>query len=293
MIKNHNPFLFWKETWGNIKRQWSSFFVIILHPLILVLLFSCYILFSFSSQPQITNGDNTETGIKLYQLSVLVLSVLTGIIGGIITKKWDELKGGGILVTRGKSAIRGLKLLLNNISAFERRVKIYLRKLSDDNENYDLILSNYEEMIDKCNSLQEEAVNAIEEWQDIIPEANIKTQIGQISSLKRDQCILEEKIVILSSEGEGKEQELKDKEDELEKIKEKLREKENYIGSTVLSGIQTTGAVLSNTVFNKNCSSCGNQFFDYTGSGNCPNCGAYNFLYPIANKVLDVEKQEE
>ena len=43
---------------------------------------------------------------------------------------------------------------------------------------------NYEESIAICSLLQEETVSSIENSTDIVPEADIKTQIGVISDLK-------------------------------------------------------------------------------------------------------------
>ena len=61
----------------------------------------------------------------------------------------------------------------------------YLKNLANEPEP-EVVKFSYEETIGRLQSLQEETTNAIEEWQDIIPEANITTQIGVISQLKTE-----------------------------------------------------------------------------------------------------------
>jgi len=107
------------------------------------------------------------------------------LIGAILASRWAAVGETSVLITRGKSAIRGLKLLLLNLSSAEKRAVEYLKNLANEPEP-EVVKFSYEETIGRLQSLQEETTNAIEEWQDIIPEANITTQIGVISQLKTE-----------------------------------------------------------------------------------------------------------
>jgi hypothetical protein len=74
----------------------------------------------------------------------------------------------------------------------ERRVASYLQDLDLSNKP---VLTSYEEIIVRCNSLKEEAINAIEEWQDIIPEAaNLKSQISVWRKLDTERLLLTQEI---------------------------------------------------------------------------------------------------
>ena len=164
-----------------------------------------------------------------------------------------ELK---VLVARGKSAIRSLKLILLNISNIERRTKEYIACLDKENIEHKLITSNFEEMIEKCNILEEEIISSIENWTDIIPEvANLKTQIGLVSEMKLRQIDLENDISSLNKEieiikeGGSKQKEdlhkrLIDKENDLSDTRKKLRETESKINTTVLSGLTSSSVSL-------------------------------------------------
>src|SRR5206468_9896682 len=98
--------------------------------------------------------------------------------------KWQERIEAELLEVRARSAIRTLKLLLGSLVALERRVTVYFEKVSTSDCQQDLIQNYLEEILDKCNTLHEETINAIENWTDIIPEANVSTQIGKIGALQ-------------------------------------------------------------------------------------------------------------
>jgi hypothetical protein len=77
-----------------------------------------------------------------------------------------------VAIVHGKSAIRGLNLLLVNLTSSEARTCKYLAEIKPDGDP-GLVKCSYEELIAQFKFLQEATTNAIEEWQDIIPEANI------------------------------------------------------------------------------------------------------------------------
>ena len=117
--------------------------------------------------------------------------------------------------------------------------------VSEDNEGQDIIRMTYEEIIQRCYLLQEESINAIEEWQDIIPEAaNLKTQIGLISKLKSEQTILFGQMQRLEGELDStKEQSneeveelrmsLREKQEELTKVNNELWKERNRLGVSI------------------------------------------------------------
>jgi hypothetical protein len=108
-------------------------------------------------------------------------------------------------------------------------------------------------MLARCDGLQDEALNAIEEWQEIIPEAIPRTEIGVISSLKRDVGEFSETVVQLNKKLLDTEQrsdtERADLQKQLVEVGTKLRDTESALrarevslGSSVLSGLDVIGA---------------------------------------------------
>jgi len=229
----------------SLKGKWNDFFKVVFDPWVILLLVLTIIFIIYSAN----SADKSILGIL-----TLVITLLSGLLGGVITNRWAQMTELKVLVARGKSAIRSLKLILLNISNIEKRTKVYIECLDKENKEFKLIVSNFQEVIEKCNILEEEIISSIENWTDIIPEVeNLKTQIGVISSMKIRETELQGDIENLNSkiveiaEVESKEKmqlksKLYDKEKDLNKTKEELREAERKLNTTVLSGLTASGA---------------------------------------------------
>ena len=165
----------WETKKEDFKERWSTFLKVIFDPWAAALYLLMGILTVFYSQA-------TENSIKT--LLTLLFSIVAGFIGGVLTKKWSDLNDEKILFARGVNAIRSLKLLLQQTIAAENRVRLFFKKI-DKKTKIELIKSSYEEILDRHRLLEEQTIGAIENWNDIIPEADVKTQIGIISELKQ------------------------------------------------------------------------------------------------------------
>jgi hypothetical protein len=173
---------------GNLGKDWVAFIRIILSPMILLLVVSVIALLYYRS----TIPASSNLPPLMDAIITIIISIFSGLAGGLIASKWLQFSESNILTTRGKSAIRGLDLLLSSVSTMERRVASYLQDLDLSNKP---VLTSYEEIIVRCNSLKEEAINAIEEWQDIIPEAaNLKSQISVWRKLDTERLLLTQEI---------------------------------------------------------------------------------------------------
>ncbi|MCH7839793.1 MAG: hypothetical protein IID38_06115, partial [Planctomycetes bacterium] len=199
--------------------RWRLFLNIVLDPWVLVLLFatSGFLIASLYATSKVTLG----------LLSVLI-TLSSAVLGGRVMKYWSDLTEQNIITARGTTAVRSLKLLLRNIGSLESRLSIFLHHLDEESEATRIAKRNYEEAISACIVLEEEVVSSIENWTDIIPEADIKTQIGLISELKRKMKERAAELRKLKSEHEdtrGKTEEDK------ELLQEQIREKTAQIVS--------------------------------------------------------------
>ncbi len=176
---------------NNLGDRWKLFLSIILDPCTLVLSVSIGGLFSLSIGPK--NATITS-------LLFVLITIASAILGGRITKHWLDITEGGVVKARGSSAVRSLKLLLRNISALEQRVSKFSLHKEDIKQHPEVTIRNYEEIREICNLLEEETVNSIENWTDIVPEADIKTQIGVISELKQSVQEKEDELNGLNAE---------------------------------------------------------------------------------------------
>jgi hypothetical protein len=200
-----------------LKTRWKIFIGIILDPWNLLAIVGLVLLFSVSSP-----GLNALTSGLISTL----ITFASAILGGRMTKQWVDITEGGIVIARGKAAVRSLKLLLRNTAALEARVVNFLSRKEEFEKHPEVTKRNYEEIIETCNLLEEETVSSIENWTDIVPEADIKTQIGIISELKNT---LSEK----ESDRQKLNQQLEDakgqSEQERTKLKDEIKKKEKQI----------------------------------------------------------------
>jgi hypothetical protein len=280
----------------NLKEKWGSFFNVMLDPWVIIMLLATVAFIYFSTQTEDKN---------LIAIITLIISLVSGLLGGIIANRWAQMTELKVLVARGKSAIRSLKLILLNISNIEKRTKEYIACIDKENIEHKLITSNFEEIIEKCNILEEEIISSIENWTDIIPEvANLKTQIGLVSEMKLRQAELEGDISTLNKnietvkeEGSKQKDELQkrlsDKESDLSKTRQKLRDAESKINTSVLSGLTSspitlgTGSYLnSSIILNNKCSQCGKLYLpsDVFSDGKCNDCRSKTGLFVTLNK---------
>jgi outer membrane murein-binding lipoprotein Lpp len=206
-----------------------------------------------------------------------------------MSTKWTEIAETKLVKARGKLAVRNLKVLLSNIEAIEKRVKCYLAGVDSNAAENKLFVTYLEEIVEKCNALEEQTVNSIENWTDIIPEADITTQIGLISQLKvvisqltNDIDQMKQSAQEIKEESsrvkEGLNKKISEKEKELAAVRSKLREKEiEFFPTSIAStGIGLSGIGVYGLLRNARCEKCGKEGIDDRalrfGAWICPDC---------------------
>lgn len=176
-----------------LKDDWKKFVEVVLNPIIVVLagltIYLCYIL---------QNTDKTDGNLSV--LLTVAISIFSGVVGNRIHAKTQIHEGEEKLITRGQSAIRGLSIILSGINNFNLRIRDCAKLIEEEKDNRVVLRRNYEEFVDKCIHLQEQTINAIEEWKDIVPDADISKLHQNISKLEREKLSAEERIQILTKE---------------------------------------------------------------------------------------------
>lgn len=163
---------------NKIKKSWKNLGVIFLAPIfisiIVAVVFCCV---SIIQENKILIG-----------IFGVIANIFSGIAGGLILKEWGEIENRNILLEKGKSATRSLGLLRDNIFSLKNEVSKSLKQTSDKEKgkNLDLIKNNFESTIERCELLNKSVINSIEEWKDIIPEADITSSFTKISDLEKE-----------------------------------------------------------------------------------------------------------
>ncbi|MBH1665523.1 hypothetical protein I5U73_10370 [Stenotrophomonas maltophilia] len=157
---------------------WRRFWRLVSEPWTLILLAASVALFAVGQQqlePSVT------------ALVQILLAVSSGVLGARVTNLLETASGKSILEARGKVAVRGLKLMLVQTAAFQGRIQRFIDNRKHIETNPDLTVRNYEEAIEFCRRIQEEAASAMETWGDVVPTADLSSIIGRITEAEEQR----------------------------------------------------------------------------------------------------------
>jgi len=231
-----------------LKERWKAFGIIIIDPWVIFLL-TCTILLAIVLIRQ--------TDAIIITIFTFLVSVFSGVLGGIVSKRWDDLTEEKVIVARAKSAHRSLELLLSSVITLERRVRLYIERHNDPKHKEqitpEVVRTYLEEIVEDSVGLEEKVINSIEDWKDIIPNFqfttvlnlirelngnynNTLTQLDQVNtSLKETKDKSEEEVNRL-------EKEKNEINKELSRIQKELWEKSIQVGVPTISGSIITGS---------------------------------------------------
>ncbi len=282
------------DFWEDWNQEWRVASEAVVSPVTLVALISTVIL----GWVAINQADGL-----LAAIFTLGTSVAAGILGAVIWDRWIRLTGRSILVDKGKSAIRSLKLLWRNLNACQGRVTTYLDRRKTGVTG-DVVNTWLEEEIQRLATLQEGALDAISSWTDIIPEADVTAQLApyrelqaSVLTLKTAREDLEADLKRVSGVDTERalelNRQLRNREAELEEVKKQLAAEAVRLGTSVLSGLSGPASPLVGTGLDPlesseihhgledikimglidRCDQCGEKFTtDHIGQSRCPAC---------------------
>lgn len=246
-----------------VRRDWRDFLVMLASPYALGSIVITTLLYCISAQQQ--------EKLLISTFSVLG-SLFLSVACSIWYKRWLDINERSLLVARGVSAIRNLGQLMNQVDALKKRVETYLARCSGEGQDQSsqLVQVYFEETVEKCSIIGKAVIDAIENWTDVIPEANINEQVGTISALhtelaaltsrynelarEKDQVMEEMEAARRSSSQESRElrQKLAELNAELDKTKAQLKDTQGKLHESrkpfdtgVLSGISGSINLLS------------------------------------------------
>jgi hypothetical protein len=217
-----------KKWYSDILKNWSIFFSIISNPLVIILGIASIVLLNYSSK---------QTDPTIANTFFLISSAITGLFGGILAKKWDDLTQETTISVRAKSAVRNLKLVLNRSIEIEKRVNLYIKRIDEKYQtknNLEVLSTFFEEIVGQIIAIEEFIINSIQDWTDIRPEADLRPFIDLINEYKNKaieiQTTLDNVIRELESSKETTAEEKQEKES-LRKERDTLLSKLNELHS--------------------------------------------------------------
>ena len=116
----------------------------------------------------------------------------------------------------------------------------YLDRHVESARDAEVVKTYLEEVIERCKIIEEEVINSIENWADILPEDVKRTHLGLISDLIAEIEAIEREREALAedlraSQGRSKEEtdalkhQLREKEEELEEASAELRQRQQSV----------------------------------------------------------------
>lgn len=202
---------------------WGRFWKLMSEPWTLSLLLASIGLFVIGQQKY-------SSGVMA--LVQILLAVSSGVLGARVTNQLEAATGKTILEARGRVAVRGLKLMLVQTAAFQRRLQKFLANRVQIESHPEVTERNYEEAIEFCRRIQEEAASAMENWADIVPSADLSSLIGRITEAEDEHEVTKIELSaarkILESAKDGAE-DTKKLQGVIETLEGKLADSENRL----------------------------------------------------------------
>jgi len=282
--------------------EWKNFLANISTPIIFLLCLSIIGLFLLSSFWVFNNE------IKIILTSII--AILTGVVGARIERIWSEAGSEKLVAARGKIATRSLGELLFIISKMKSSFRSYSHRISGEGEDIKKHISNeymsqfLAHNIDYCDIISENVINSLENWNDVIPQADITKEYRSIVKSQTEKEELVRQIEVLEGrietekqlgdkEKEQLESELNTTKKELKRVKNELESVKTGIVGTIGSGGYSSLATTSlsdvhlseaDRVFGSILSAQfgSNNLSDLSQLQVCKNCGRY---------ILEEEKE--
>jgi len=253
---------------NSLKERWSKFFSIILDPWVLLLLVTVLIIFYFYRK-------NTITDLEIFY--TVILALLASVWGGIVGNRWIKVNEEQVIEARGKNAVRSLNLLISSISNIEDRITNFKSHCDCAAPDPQILKSNLEEVHESLKTIKSIGYNSIENWQDILPEADLKSYFLKVQEINLKLSKEKERVEFLETE-------LKNTELDKQKIgtyKTELQSKKDEIFNLRQQLVNCQDDYSTGTTYNQEivctCRHCDCDYQPGTevyidGVPHCPNC---------------------
>ncbi|WP_226426551.1 hypothetical protein [Xanthomonas sp. MWU16-30325] len=152
---------------------WIRFWRLVSEPWTAILLVASVLLFAIGQK---------KLDQSVMALVQILLAVSSGVLGARVTNLLEAASGQSVLEARGKVAVRGLKLMLVQTAAFQRRIESFRANRTHMEAHPEVTQRNYEEAVEFCRRIQEDAASAMETWGDVVPSADLSSLIGRITA---------------------------------------------------------------------------------------------------------------
>ena len=205
----------------------------------------------------------TKSGTPLSILLTIIASILTAIAGFFIKDDWDKLKGDSVLEKKGRSAIRNLDAISQQIIQIRDWAKLFIGQKK-------ITRRELEEIDRHLGTIEMNAKAGLQDWVDIIPElkktAEVTKTYEDVLKVYIEEILKNKKELLTAGKNQQLKEELEEKIKDLEKRFRELKKESPrvFTGGGITMGPFVSGG--SSRVFsrldNKICSECGRTYYD-------------------------------
>ncbi|WP_447593051.1 hypothetical protein [Stenotrophomonas rhizophila] len=168
-----------------LARDWVVFLKVMLDPYTFVLIVVGALL-GWLGPKAVTDNYNAVLQI--------VIAIVTGVVGARISTAMAAINQEGKLYASGRMAVRGLRLILTKTLALERRVAAFVadsKRQQTSEVRAEVAMRNLDEVLESIRMLQLEVAGSIENWVDVVPDADVSKIFMAVGDL-RDQLTQKE-----------------------------------------------------------------------------------------------------
>lgn len=193
--------------------RWKRFLDIVADPWTLVSLIATV----YFASEVVTSPEGARAVLTV------ILTLTSAVLGNILAMRWNEQLGKDSMIARGQVAVRQLGLLLFGVYEIQDRV----RQLElDESQSEELAQTYLGEVDSRCRLLVQQSLVAIDNWRDLVPEADVTQELRERAKLKRKIFELREEIARSKKELVEAQSAAESSESTMTELKDELDEKE-------------------------------------------------------------------
>lgn len=237
------------------KEKWSLVWEIIFDPkmiILAILIIGCLV------------GFYMKDDADMRYVIGAFIAILSSIYSGIASNKWLSATEMQLIEMRGRSAIRNLSSIKSRISSVEHRIHCFLKEC-EGQQNVDLIKAHFEELDYSIIDLRRSTIDAIENWQDLIPEADYSEYLKREKQIQKE--IEKSRIKLESIKSEGQEAAQKK---EIQELQTEIIDLQNQ-----LSECRNDSPFYNGSIHQYTCDNCKCEWsapYGDPASTQCPQC---------------------
>lgn len=198
--------------------RWKDFLAALFGPSVSIPLASTFV-FGYLS---VEASDLTSKTI-----ASVVMGIFASVAGAMLTKSVIDESRKGQIFTRGQSAVRGLNLILADLNALEAQLEKARAESSNDSSKKDFYYIK-----SLCILVQRQTINAIEEWKDILPEADIIELLEGLKAKIQETDELREALADIQAKLDDSQNDVSDQQGEVDKLRRQKDDLETKLRNT-------------------------------------------------------------